>query len=202
MRERKSCRAQDFSRVDSYVSLCLLKNPQMPQISQTFGNVVVAHLPMITFLSPIVSFLSFRIRSRASLELEVKAIVWRHVAAGELTCHMWLVLHRAVRIDGWGCSRCFGATGRSAAPALERRDQGTDRGGILCARRGRIGCGAPPWALAAASVGLALRDASRVAEAAGRRGDAGGLRYEHDAANALFIKRPGLWSARRPRPTA
>jgi hypothetical protein len=79
MRERKSCRAQDFSRVDSYVSLCLLKNPQMPQISQTFGNVVVAHLPMITFLSPIVSFLSFRIRSRASLELEV--ITLRHQLA-------------------------------------------------------------------------------------------------------------------------
>jgi len=57
-------------------SLCLLKNPQMPQISQIFGNVVVAHPPMITFLSAIVSFLSFRIRSRAPLELEV--IAQRH----------------------------------------------------------------------------------------------------------------------------
>src|SRR5215472_18956172 len=66
---------------------------------------------------------------------------------------MWLVLHKAVRIDGWGCSRRFEVTGRGGAPMLERRDQGTDRGGILCARRGRIGCGAPPWALAAASVG-------------------------------------------------
>ena len=46
----------------------------MPQISQFFGNVVVAHLPMITFLSAIVSFLSFRIRSRAALELEVIAL--------------------------------------------------------------------------------------------------------------------------------
>jgi putative transposase len=46
----------------------------MPQISQIFGNVVVAHLPMITFLSAIVSFLSFRIRSRASLDLEVIAL--------------------------------------------------------------------------------------------------------------------------------
>jgi putative transposase len=46
----------------------------MPQISQIFGNVVVAHLPMITFLSAIVSFLSFRIRKRASLELEVIAL--------------------------------------------------------------------------------------------------------------------------------
>jgi hypothetical protein len=46
----------------------------MPQISQIFGNVVVPHLPMITFLSAIVSFLSFRIRSRASLELEVIAL--------------------------------------------------------------------------------------------------------------------------------
>lgn len=51
----------------------------MPQISQTFGNVVAAHLPMITFLSAIVSFLSFRIRSRASLELEVIAL--RHQLA-------------------------------------------------------------------------------------------------------------------------
>jgi len=48
----------------------------MPQISQIFGNVDVAHLPMITFLSAIVSFLSFRIRSRAPLELEV--IAQRH----------------------------------------------------------------------------------------------------------------------------
>jgi putative transposase len=46
----------------------------MPQISQIFGNVVVAHLPMITFLSAIVSFLSFRVRSRASLEPEVIAL--------------------------------------------------------------------------------------------------------------------------------
>jgi hypothetical protein len=46
----------------------------MPQISQFFGNVVVAHLPMITFLSAIVSFLSFRIRSRGALELEVIAL--------------------------------------------------------------------------------------------------------------------------------
>jgi hypothetical protein len=46
----------------------------MPQISQIFDNVVVAHLPMIAFLSAIVSFLSFRIRSRASLELEVIAL--------------------------------------------------------------------------------------------------------------------------------
>jgi hypothetical protein len=44
----------------------------MPQISQIFGNVVVAHLPMIIFLSAIVSFLSFR--SRASLELELIAL--------------------------------------------------------------------------------------------------------------------------------
>jgi hypothetical protein len=51
----------------------------MPQISQTFGNVVVPHLPMVTFLSAIVSFLSFRIRSRASLELEVIAL--RHQLA-------------------------------------------------------------------------------------------------------------------------
>jgi putative transposase len=46
----------------------------MPQISQIFGNVVVAHLPMIIFLSAIASFLSFRIRSRASLELELIAL--------------------------------------------------------------------------------------------------------------------------------
>jgi hypothetical protein len=39
----------------------------MPQISQIFGNVVVANLPMITLLSAVVSFLWFRIRSRASL---------------------------------------------------------------------------------------------------------------------------------------
>jgi len=46
----------------------------MPQISQIFGAVVVTHLPMITFLSVMVSFLSFRVRSRASLELEVIAL--------------------------------------------------------------------------------------------------------------------------------
>jgi putative transposase len=46
----------------------------MPQILQIFGNVVVAHLPMIPFLSAIVSFFSFRIRSRAALELEVIAL--------------------------------------------------------------------------------------------------------------------------------
>jgi hypothetical protein len=46
----------------------------MPQISQIFGNVVVAHLPMITFLSAIVFFISFRIRSRTSLELDVIAL--------------------------------------------------------------------------------------------------------------------------------
>jgi hypothetical protein len=39
-----------------------------------FGNAVVAHLPMMTFLSAVVSFLSFRIRSRAALELEVIAL--------------------------------------------------------------------------------------------------------------------------------
>jgi hypothetical protein len=46
----------------------------MPQKSQIFGNTVVAHLPMFTFLSVMVSFLSFRVRSRASLELEVIAL--------------------------------------------------------------------------------------------------------------------------------
>jgi putative transposase len=46
----------------------------MPQIWQIFGNVAVANLPMITFLSAIVSFLSFRVRSRAALELEVIAL--------------------------------------------------------------------------------------------------------------------------------
>jgi len=46
----------------------------MPQIPQIFGDVVVAHRPMVTFLSTIVSFLSLRIRSRATLELEVIAL--------------------------------------------------------------------------------------------------------------------------------
>jgi hypothetical protein len=45
----------------------------MPQISQIFGDVVVAHRPMITLLAAVVSFLSFRIRSCVSLELEVIA---------------------------------------------------------------------------------------------------------------------------------
>ena len=44
----------------------------MPQILQIFDDVVVPHLPMITF--PSVSFHSFRVRSRASLELEVIAL--------------------------------------------------------------------------------------------------------------------------------
>jgi putative transposase len=43
----------------------------MPQI---FGFVVVAHLPMLTFLAAVTSLLSFRLRSRASLELEVIAL--------------------------------------------------------------------------------------------------------------------------------
>jgi putative transposase len=46
----------------------------MPQIPQIFGIVVVAHPAMITFLTAIASLLSFRIRSRASLELEVIAL--------------------------------------------------------------------------------------------------------------------------------
>jgi hypothetical protein len=46
----------------------------MPQTPQIFGFVVVAHLPMITFLAAIASLLSFRIRSRASLEFEVIAL--------------------------------------------------------------------------------------------------------------------------------
>ena len=46
----------------------------MPQIPQIFGDVVVAHRPMVTFLSTIVSFLSLRICSRATLELEVIAL--------------------------------------------------------------------------------------------------------------------------------
>jgi hypothetical protein len=41
---------------------------------RNFGFVVVAHLPMITFLVAMVSLLSFRLRSRASLELEVIAL--------------------------------------------------------------------------------------------------------------------------------
>ena len=46
----------------------------MPQVPQNFGIVVVAHPAMITFLTAIASLLSFRIRSRASLELEVIAL--------------------------------------------------------------------------------------------------------------------------------
>jgi len=46
----------------------------MPQIPQIFGIVVVAHPAMITFLTAIASLLSFRIRSRAALELEVIAL--------------------------------------------------------------------------------------------------------------------------------
>jgi putative transposase len=46
----------------------------MPQMPQIFGFVVVAHLPMLTFLAAVASLLSFRLRSRASLELEVIAL--------------------------------------------------------------------------------------------------------------------------------
>jgi hypothetical protein len=46
----------------------------MPQMPQIFGFVVVARLPMITFLAAIASLISFRLRSRASLELEVIAL--------------------------------------------------------------------------------------------------------------------------------
>jgi hypothetical protein len=46
----------------------------MPQMPQIFGVVVVARLPMITFLAAIASLISFRLRSRASLELEVIAL--------------------------------------------------------------------------------------------------------------------------------
>jgi hypothetical protein len=41
---------------------------------RNFGFVVVAHLPMITFLAAMASLPSFRLRSRASLELEVIAL--------------------------------------------------------------------------------------------------------------------------------
>jgi hypothetical protein len=43
----------------------------MPQISQSFGVVVATHRSMITLLAATTSLLSFRIRSRTSLELEV-----------------------------------------------------------------------------------------------------------------------------------
>jgi hypothetical protein len=46
----------------------------MPQILQTFGVAVATHRLMITFLAAITSLLSFRIRSRTSLELEVIAL--------------------------------------------------------------------------------------------------------------------------------
>jgi hypothetical protein len=46
----------------------------MPQMLQIFGVVVATHRPMITFLAAIASMLSFRIRSRSSLELEVTAV--------------------------------------------------------------------------------------------------------------------------------
>jgi hypothetical protein len=46
----------------------------MSQMPQIFGFVVVAHLPMITFLAAIASLLSFLLRHRPSLELEVIAL--------------------------------------------------------------------------------------------------------------------------------
>jgi putative transposase len=76
----------------------------MPQIPQIFGIVVVAHPAMITFLAAIASLLSFRIRGRASLELEV--IVLRHQLAvlkrqrpgrAKLFCAdrlLWVLLYR------------------------------------------------------------------------------------------------------------
>jgi hypothetical protein len=48
-----------------------LINVTMPQI---FGFVVAAHLPMITFQAAMASLLSFLLRHRASLELEVIAL--------------------------------------------------------------------------------------------------------------------------------
>jgi hypothetical protein len=41
---------------------------KMPQILQIFGVVVATHRPMITLLAAIASLLSFRIRSRTSLD--------------------------------------------------------------------------------------------------------------------------------------
>jgi hypothetical protein len=51
----------------------------MPQARQIFRFVAVAHWPMLTFLAAIASLLSFRLRSRTSLELEVIAL--RHQLA-------------------------------------------------------------------------------------------------------------------------
>jgi hypothetical protein len=46
----------------------------MPQMPQIFGFVVVPHLLVITFLAATAFLLSFRLRSRTSLELEVIAL--------------------------------------------------------------------------------------------------------------------------------
>ena len=54
--------------------------------------------------------------------------------------------------------------------SLECRDQGADRRGILCARRGGVGGGAAARHVTAASVWLAQGGASRSADVAGRRG--------------------------------
>src|ERR1700758_4522242 len=51
----------------------------MPPVRQIFRFVAVAHSLMLTFLAAITSLLSFRLRSRASLELEVIAL--RHQLA-------------------------------------------------------------------------------------------------------------------------
>src|SRR5262245_46576546 len=113
---------------------------------------------------------------------------------GALTCNMRGILHRAVRIPSMV---------EHVIDASE--NQGTDRSGIPCAGRGCVGSGTPPWALATASVDVAQGGTSRVAEAAGQRGDGGWLGYKHAAACVLFVKRPAFWSfwsARRPRPTA
>src|ERR1700676_3888466 len=120
---------------------------------------------------------------------------------------MRTIQRRSVRIYGRPYGPHFGAAkpGRGETSSLERRDQGTDRCGILFAGRGRVGSGKSAWPLAAASVRLAQGSANRLAEAAGR-GDVGGggrgLAYHYDPACVLFVKPPGCVSDRPPRPKA
>ncbi|BBB94718.1 helicase domain-containing protein [Bradyrhizobium elkanii USDA 61] len=100
------------------------------------------------------------------------------------------VLKRTVCIYDRACCRRIGATGSAA---LEWRGQGTDRRGILCSRRGRLGRRAAPRSIAAAFVDLAQGGARRVVDVVGTHGAGGDeAGWSGRDPGSEFIKRRGF----------
>jgi hypothetical protein len=132
------------------------------------------------------------------LAYRAKAVVFSHIVVVRLSGIMRSFMKKAARDDFGNCWRI--ARPRFAA-SLERRRQGADRGGVLRAGRGRVGCRAATRNIAAASFGLA-QGGPRWFDASGRhRAADNDLRNERDPGSE-FVKRRGFWPARRPTPRA